>query len=105
VPEVLTAEFCGLADNLNSDLQLEMKRERSKQKITKPPARQSRHDGGAKTEIFFCRELETLCYLRFVLLKEKREAGTARSVRSRLSGRAGHLRWFSLLFGHGAGAA
>ena len=29
----------------------------------------------------------------------------ARSVRSRLSGRAGHLSWSSLLFGHGAGGA
>jgi CbiX len=32
-------------------------------------------------------------------------AGTARSVRSRLSGRAGHLSWSSLLFGHGADVA
>ena len=32
-------------------------------------------------------------------------ASSARSVRSRLSGRAGHLRSASLLFGHGAAAA
>src|SRR5439155_16913198 len=48
---------------------------------------------------------KTLRYLRFLLLKEKREASKARCVRSRLSGRAGPPDMAFLLFGHGAAGA